>query len=114
MVKFYINGYLTPVIVDDTVPVKVGNYVDEATAFAKRKNGILWVSLLEKAWAKLHGTYARAESGHSSVALSHLSGVPAREESHDKITDYDEWWTNFKNFERRKYICMSSSRDGCH
>ena len=113
LIKFYINGYVTPVIVDDLVPVKVGNYTEEATAFARRNDGILWPSLLEKAWAKLHGTYARAEAGFSSFALSHLSGVPCKEFNHDKITDLDKWWESFKSQERRNYICMSASRVGC-
>lgn len=33
--------------------------------------------LLEKAWAKLQGSYARTISGVSSLAATHLLNVPA-------------------------------------
>lgn len=55
LVYFYVNGIKTPVIVDDWFPVNE----DGTIAFAHSKNQEIWVSLLEKAWAKLHGSYAR-------------------------------------------------------
>ena len=60
MLKFYVNGVLTPVIVDDHFPVKDGQ---ARMRFAYSKDEELWVSLLEKGWAKLHGSYARVEGG---------------------------------------------------
>jgi len=32
--------------------------------------------VLEKAWAKLVGSYARAEFGHAHFAAQHLIGTP--------------------------------------
>tara|TARA_B110000285_G_C14814185_1_gene463402 strand:- start:210 stop:359 length:150 start_codon:yes stop_codon:yes gene_type:complete len=48
--------------------VLVDNYIpcdqDEGEPiFANSRNGDLWVLLLEKAWAKLHGSYMRIENG---------------------------------------------------
>ena len=48
LVSFYINGVVTPVIVDEFVPVK-GN----RPAFSSTKDNEMWVMLLDKAWAKL-------------------------------------------------------------
>lgn len=39
--------------------------------------GALWVSLLEKAWAKLHGTYERIIMGTLDMAYIYLCGVPS-------------------------------------
>ena len=72
MMRFFLNGQETPVIVDDFFPCN-GN----KPAFASCRDGELWVSLLEKAWAKLHGTYARIEGGLPCFAVNHLMGVPS-------------------------------------
>lgn len=81
MVVFYVNGLQTPIIVDDHLPIKPnGN-----PAFATCRDGEIWVSILEKAWAKLHGTYARTEGGLPCFAASHISGVPSESFSHAAI-----------------------------
>lgn len=59
-------------IVDDYFPVDENGRI----AFASSKDNEIWVSLLEKAWAKLHGTYARVESGVPYFAYSQLCGLP--------------------------------------
>jgi hypothetical protein len=58
LVKFFINGVESPVIIDDYLPTRYNR-----PCFANSKDGELWVMLLEKAWAKLHGSYSRIESG---------------------------------------------------
>lgn len=70
MVYLYVNGVKTPVIVDDFVPVWPQN---NQPIFAKAVDQELWVVLLEKAWAKLHGTYCRTESSSPFFAASHFS-----------------------------------------
>ena len=83
LINFWINGQETPVIVDDFLPVKSNGRL----AFASSRDGEIWVSLLEKAWAKLHGTYARIEGGLPSFAYSHLLGVPSEAINHDSVSD---------------------------
>ena len=70
MVYLYVNGIWSAVVIDDYIPVWPQN---NQPVFAKTKNDALWVSLLEKAWAKLHGTYCRSESNSPNFAVSHLS-----------------------------------------
>jgi hypothetical protein len=57
--SFFVNGLVKYVFVDDYLPVKYGK-----TYFAHScREGELWPSLLEKGWAKLHGSYINVESG---------------------------------------------------
>jgi hypothetical protein len=48
----FINGIETPVILDDWFPIKYNK-----PAFCSSVNGSIWAMLLEKAWAKIHGSY---------------------------------------------------------
>ena len=45
----------------------------------KSKNGqaIIWVTLIEKAWAKLCGNYERIILGTLDMGFIHLCGVPS-------------------------------------
>jgi hypothetical protein len=52
------NGAKITVVVDDHIPCK--NHIP---AFAHPHGHELWVILLEKAWAKIHGSYERTEGG---------------------------------------------------
>jgi len=58
LVTLFVNGVETPVIVDDFFPIKYNK-----PAFASTKDGEIWAMILEKAWAKLHGSYLRSEGG---------------------------------------------------
>ena len=51
------------VLVDDTFPAVVQSGFVPQLAFSKAKRQQLWVPLIEKALAKLHGCYAAIESG---------------------------------------------------
>ena len=46
------NGEWIDIVVDDWIPVR-----NDMPVFSKANGHELWVILLEKAWAKLHGTY---------------------------------------------------------
>ena len=70
VIYLHVNGVRTPVVIDDYIPVWPSN---NKPVFAKAKNDELWVILVEKAWAKLHGTYCRTESSSPFFAASHLS-----------------------------------------
>ena len=87
MMTFYINGVLTPVIVDDFMPTRAGRL-----CFASSVDNELWVCLLEKAWAKLYGTYARIEGGDPAFAAVHLEGAPAVTTWHKEIKDKEKFW----------------------
>ncbi|KAJ0953180.1 putative calpain-3 protein [Helianthus annuus] len=75
-VRFCIQGEWVPVVVDDWIPCEAPG----KPAFATSKKGNeLWVSLLEKAYAKLHGSYEALEGGLVQDALVDLTGGAGEE-----------------------------------
>lgn len=81
------NGWWQILILDDYLPV-VGN----KPLFAKTVEdpSELWVSLIEKAYAKVHGSYASITAGDALHALTDLTGFP--------VTRFDtEWEDALKN-----------------
>ena len=58
--------------VDDVLPCRR----DGRAAFAGVDRGVLWPALLEKACAKLYGSYAALDQGAAAEALGLLTGLP--------------------------------------
>ncbi|KAK6925768.1 Peptidase C2, calpain, catalytic domain, partial [Dillenia turbinata] len=75
-VRFCIQGEWFPVVVDDWIPCEAPGKPAFATS---RKGNELWVSLLEKAYAKLHGSYEALEGGFVQDALVDLTGGAGEE-----------------------------------
>ncbi|XP_054622436.1 calpain-10 isoform X2 [Dunckerocampus dactyliophorus] len=68
--RFWQNGHWTEVTIDDRLPC-----VDSALCFSHcNASSAFWVALLEKAYAKLHGSYERLWAGQVSEALVDLTG----------------------------------------
>ena len=85
----YKNGIKMYIVVDDMVPCQGGDVV-----FARSNGPELWVILLEKMWAKLHGCYDRIVGGLEYETIRDLSGAPGyyynsiEEETFDKFLKY--------------------------
>lgn len=65
------NGINQLVILDDFIPSK-----DNRTIFSHANGKELWVILLEKAWAKLHGSYERIIGGIAYETMRDITGAP--------------------------------------
>ena len=68
-VRFYKEGRWTSVTIDDYLPT--GNR--GRPLFAKARGNELWVSLIEKAYASLHGSYSAIEAGQIEEALCDMT-----------------------------------------
>ena len=97
------------IVVDDFFPV-FGN----KPFFTRDHRGELWVMLLEKAYAKVYGSYQSIESGLCGVGLNALTGAPYDyfcKDSKNSL-DADEAW-NFltKHFDAQHLVCGSSENN---
>ena len=71
-VKLSKNGEQVEVVVDDYVPC-----LDNKPLFVKPDQNGMWGLILEKAWAKLHGSYEVMHSGLSHTVFRDLTGAPS-------------------------------------
>jgi len=72
------------VTLDDYFPC-VSKY--SGPAFSKANGNELWVLLLEKAYAKIYGSYANIESGLCLNALRDLTGAPGEYFETDNVNN---------------------------
>jgi len=68
------HGQWTSILVSHSLPCNAWKML----AFAQAERGALWVALLEKAWAKLHGSYQAIEGGLPWEGLRAFTGAPTR------------------------------------
>lgn len=71
-IDMYKNGMRQEVVMDDFIPCKNG-----VPCFSRAHGNELWVIILEKAWAKLHGSYERIEAGLCTDVMRDLTGAPS-------------------------------------
>lgn len=107
-VTLFVNGVSTPIIVDDYFPVKYGQ-----PAFCKTNDGEIWAMILEKAWAKLHGSYMRTEGGQTAHASQHLLGYPAFSMDHeDEVKDTTKFMRKMMAYDKRDFVMLASTNSG--
>lgn len=89
------NGIKQMIVIDDFIPCK-----NKTPVFSSANGNELWVILLEKAWAKLHGSYERIIGGQSHLTFRDLTGAP----SFEFETKDEEAWNKIKDGDQRDFI----------
>ena len=103
-VRFCRDGEWRYVVVDDRLPLNPKVTWKKKLLFAKSGKNNFWVPIVEKAWAKLNGSYCKTSSGHAGHAIFEYShslklnvniklesmreDAVAREELFDKLKGY--------------------------
>jgi hypothetical protein len=85
----FVNGTLQTVVIDDYLPVDPE--LDVVCFGRSREWGELWVSLIEKAWAKLHKCYSRITAGMPSTFYQAMTNRPSMLYDHTVSSKEDVW-----------------------
>lgn len=75
VVKLYIHGKPTNIVVDDFMPCLRGT---NEPMFTKPNGDEIWVMVLEKAWVKNFGSYLSAEAMSPDTMMENIDGAPAK------------------------------------
>jgi len=108
-VKFVKNGEWVTVTVDDYFPCIPGC----DPIFGRSAHNELWLLILEKAYAKLHGSYLTLKGGYAHEALSDLTGCPCMyynfgDESVKEMINRGILWNRIKDAYERGYLLLGS------
>ena len=102
-VAMCLNGVWEEIVLDDYAPCTRAG----ALAFNRSRTNELWVILLEKAWAKVHGGYLNIEAGLTREALRDLTGASAKTFF---LRDHpDRIWDKLMHAERCDFVMTAGS-----
>ncbi len=79
--------------------------------FSKPIDDQLWVMLLEKAWAKINGSFTNVEFGEEVEALEFLTGAPVECLVHATMhISTDDLWKRVVDADQRGYVLTCSTK----
>jgi calpain-15 len=102
-IKLFIDGAWQTEILDACFPVNLfGHFI-----YAKPHNHAIWVLLLEKAWAKVYGSYDAIHAGYADEGMVALTGAPCE----NLLSDQDGTIDKLRIYLRKGYLISCSSSD---
>lgn len=106
VLRLMIRGIPKYVVLDDFFPC----YKTGRVWFALAQSGHMeiWVQLLEKAWAKINGSYAATIAGLPSEALSALTEAPCINYIHRRYSE-DEMWQILKESDIKNHVICTNT-----
>mmetsp|Transcript_6014 Transcript_6014/g.5901 ORF Transcript_6014/g.5901 Transcript_6014/m.5901 type:complete len:145 (-) Transcript_6014:434-868(-) len=110
-IKLCKNGEWVTVTIDDYFPCfPMGQPI-----FSRATGNELWVLILEKAYAKLHGHYYLLKGGFANEGLIDLTGCPTtqfhfNDEDIQKLIESGQFWLMMKDFDEEGYILSASTQ----
>ena len=105
-----IDGVPREIVIDDRFPYDSHK---EHWAFSRTEEKEIWVQLLEKAWAKVYGSYQRIEAGTIGEAFPALTGAPTTIFNHEEF-EYEpyELWSKIQEADIRGYLMTTAVASG--
>ena len=106
-VYLFINGIWELILIDDYMPY-LGSYFKNF-AFSSTTKNELWVMLLEKAWAKINGCYAKAGSGGTPNEVFEVITEAWSQRLLVKKGNHDEIWEALYKGNEKGYIMTAGT-----
>eukprot|EP00826_Nyctotherus_ovalis_P005877 TRINITY_DN1133_c0_g2_i3.p2 TRINITY_DN1133_c0_g2~~TRINITY_DN1133_c0_g2_i3.p2 ORF type:complete len:448 (-),score=145.12 TRINITY_DN1133_c0_g2_i3:1362-2600(-) len=109
-VKLCKNGEWVVVTIDDYFPC----IPDGGAIFGKSSANELWLMVLEKAYAKLHGSYLTLKGGYAHEALMDLTGCPCtyynfEDEFVKDMVKSGVLWEQLRDADEKGYLLSAST-----
>ena len=109
-VSLFVNGERKTVVVDDYFPYDNhrGTWAFSRPSEDKddeigRATKEIWVLILEKAWAKVFGSYQRIEAGTAGEAFYPLTGSPHKFFIHSEVRNLDRLYQTILRSDMKKF-----------
>lgn len=109
-ILFCKGGEWTRVTIDDYFPC----FPKEGPIFSRSQGNELWVLLLEKAYAKLHGSYSLLRGGWASEGMMDLTGCPTLSLEFDtpqlhEMVQQDKLWPLLAEYDAKGALISAST-----
>ena len=105
---FRINGIWKLVLLDDFIPCYTDDTFGNSFCFSHTNGNELWVILLEKAWAKLNGNYARIIGGDPHEIFEVLTNAYCEKFMFNNLTK-EELWFKYKNAQEKGFLMTAGT-----
>ena len=106
-IYIFINGLWELVLVDDYFPYS-GSYFKQF-AFGSSRGNELWLSLLEKAWAKINGCYAKIGCGGTPNEVFDVLTEAYSEYYVVSANDKDNLWKKMLDSKNKGYVMTAGT-----
>jgi hypothetical protein len=108
-ILFFIDEEWQIVIVDDNIPVLQGQ---SYPTFCRSSRNVIWMMLLEKAWAKINGGFSNIIAGKACWPLHITTGFPCNLHYFQNFS-HDSLWNLISYYDQRNDIMTcSTKKDG--
>jgi hypothetical protein len=111
-IYIFINGLWELVLIDDYFPYS-GSYFKQF-AFGSSRGNELWLSLLEKAWAKINGCYAKIGCGGTPNEVFDVLTEAYSEYYVVSVNNKDTLWKKMLDSKKKGYVMTAGTSADVH
>lgn len=108
-ILFFIDEEWQIVIVDDFIPVLEGQ---SYPTFCRSNRNVIWMMLLEKAWAKINGGFSNIIAGKACWPLHITTGFPCNMHFFQNFSNENLWNLISYYDQRNDIMTCASKKDG--